>query len=270
MKRYASKHNVNSVLLIPLKARDTINYFLIFYAKDRRQEFTEHAIELLTFFGKEIMKALRIEKLDDVLHDFKNPGIAIAGFAKRAKKLLDREDFASMKDKIAEYLDIVVKETVRLQELAIYPNIEGRERVVDLTEVLKNRFRINKEAIREQKRLNIELIEDHLEGGLLIHCSPFGLERVLDNLLDNATKAIPEHGGELSIKCFRQDDMACLEICNTGKIPEENITQIRKGEVKGRGLNIIYRFIQAMHGNLEVSTDEDSTTFRVLLPLHTE
>lgn len=270
LKRYASKHNVNSVLLIPLKARDTINYFLIFYAKDRRQEFTEHEIELLTFFGKEIMKALRIEKLDDVLHDFKNPGIAIAGFAKRAKKLLDRDDFTSVKDKIAEYLDIVVKETVRLQELAIYPNIEGRERVLDLTEVLKNRFRINKEAIREQKRLNIELIEDHLESGLFIHCSPFGLERVLDNLLDNATKAISEQGGELSIKCFRQDDMACFEICNTGKIPEENISQIRKGEVKGRGLNIIYRFIQAMHGNLEVFTDEDSTTFRVLLPLHTE
>jgi len=270
LKRYASKHNVNSVLLIPLKARHTINYFLIFYAKDRRQEFTEHEIELLTFFGKEIMKALRIEKLDDVLHDFKNPGIAIAGFAKRAKKLLAQEDFASVKDKVAEYLDIVVNETIRLQELAIYQNIEGRERVVDLTEVLKNRFRINKEAIREQKRQNIELIEDHLESGLLIRCSPFGLERVLDNLLDNATKAIPEQGGELSIKCLRQDDMACFEICNTGRIPEENIAQIRKGEVKGRGLNIIYRFIQAMHGNLEVFTDEDSTTFRVFLPLHTE
>ena len=268
LKRYVSKHNVNSVLLIPLKARDEINYFLVFYATDRHQEFTEQEIELLSFFGKEIMKALRIEKLDDVLHDFKNPGIAIAGFAKRAKGFLEKEDIESVKDKIVEYLDIIVKETLRMQELVIYPNIEGRERIVDLTEVLKSRFRINKETIREQKRTNIKLIQDELEAGLFINCSPFGFERVLDNLLDNATKAIPEEGGDLSIKSYRSEGMACFEIHNTGKIPEENIEQIRKGEVKGRGLNIISRFIQGVHGKLDVFTNADSTTFRVIIPLY--
>ncbi|MEW6675844.1 MAG: ATP-binding protein [Nitrospirota bacterium] len=152
--------------------------------------------------------------------------------------------------------------------MAIYPSIEGRERVIDLTEVLKSRFRINEEAIREQKRINIKLIQDELQAGLLICCSPFAFERVLDNLLNNATRAIPEEGGELSIKSYRRGEMACFEICNTGRIPEENIEQIRKGEVKGRGLNIIYRFIQAMQGNLEVFTDADSTTFRIMIPLY--
>ncbi|MFZ6017422.1 MAG: GAF domain-containing protein [Nitrospirota bacterium] len=268
LKRFASKHNVHSVLLIPLKARDKINYFLVFYATDRRQYFTEQEIELLSFLGKEIMKALRIKKLDDVLHDFKNPAIAIAGFAKRAKRLLETENIESVKHKIAEYLDIVVKETTKMQEMAIYPSIEGRERVIDLTEVLKSRFRINEEAIREQKRINIKLIKDELQAGLLICCSPSAFERVLDNLLNNATRAIPEEGGELSIKSYRRGEMACFEICNTGRIPEENIEQIRKGEVKGRGLNIIYRFIQAMQGNLEVFTDADSTTFRTMIPLY--
>ncbi|MEW6570735.1 MAG: GAF domain-containing protein [Nitrospirota bacterium] len=270
LKKYATAHNVNSVLLIPLKAKDEINYFMVFYATDRRQEFTEHEIELLSFFGKEIMKALRIEKLDDILHDFKNPAIAIAGFAKRARKLIEKEDVEDVKDKIAEYLDIIVKETVRMQELSTYPHIEGRERVVDLTEVLKNRFKINAEAIREQKRTNIRLIADELEPGLSIYCSPFGLERMLDNLLDNATKAIPEEGGELLIKSYRKEDMASFEIRNTGKIPEEKIEQIRMGEVRGRGLNIIYRFVQAIHGKLEVFTDGDSTTFRAIIPLYRE
>lgn len=270
LKRYASKYNVNSVLLIPLRAKDEINYFLLFYAKDRRQEFTEHEIELLSFFGKEIMKALRIEKLDDVLHDFKNPSIAIAGFAKRAKKLLEEKDLNSVKDRIAEYLDIVIQEGVRMQELVILPNIEGRERAVDLTEILLNRFKINEEAINEQKRKNIKLVQDELQSGLYIYCFPFGLERVLDNLLDNATKAIPEQGGELSIKTYKNGDMACFEIRNTGKIPEESIEQIRKGEVKGRGLNIIYRFILAIHGRLEVFTDDDTTTFRASIPMYTK
>jgi signal transduction histidine kinase len=109
-----------------------------------------------------------------------------------------------------------------------------------------------------------------LQKGLFVYCYPFALERVLDNLLDNATKAIPLEGGELSIKSYQTDGMACFEIRNTGKIPEENIEQIRKGEVKGRGLNIIYRFIETMQGKLDVSTSEDSTTFRVMLPLHRE
>lgn len=270
LKRYASKQNVNSVLLIPMKAQEEINYFLVFYAKDRRQEFTEHEIELLSFFGKEIMKALRIEKLDDVLHDFKNPAIAIAGFAKRAKRILEKEDLQNAREKIAEYLEIVIQETTRMQELAIYPNIEGRERVIDLTEMLRSRFRINEEAIREQRRLNLTLVHDELEHGLLIYCSPFGFERVLDNLLDNATKAIPQEGGLLRIKSYRLDQKACFEIQNTGKIPEEKIEQIRKGEVEGRGLNIIYRFIKAIHGDLEVFTDNDSTTFRVMIPLYQE
>ena len=268
LKRYAARQNVNSVLLIPLKAMNEINYFLVFYAKDRRQEFTEYEIDLLSFFGKEIMKALRIEKLDDVLHDFKNPAVAIAGFAKRTKKLLENEDLASVKEKLSEYLDIIIQESVRMQELAIYPNIEGREREMDLSETLRRRFKINEEAIREQRRMNIHLIDDKREPGLQIYCSPLGLERVLDNLLDNATKAIPEEGGELSIKSYRSGDMAAFEIRNTGKIPKENIEQIKKGEVKGRGLNIIYRFIQANHGKLDVFTDNDSTIFRVMIPLH--
>jgi len=270
LKRYAARHGIQSVLLIPLRAKDEINYFIVFYNTDRRREFTDHEIELLNFFGKEIMKALRIEKLDDVLHDFKNPGIAIAGFAKRARKLLQTEDLNSVKDRVNEYLDIITQETARMQELAIYPNIEGRERVLDLTLILKNRFRINEEAIREQKRTNIILIQDELQPQLFVFCSPFGFERVLDNLLDNATKAIPEQGGELAIRSYRSDDMACFEIRNTGRIPQEKILQIQSGEVKGRGLNIIYRFIQAIHGKLEVSTDDHSTTFRVSIPTYKE
>ncbi|NWF97966.1 MAG: GAF domain-containing sensor histidine kinase [Nitrospirae bacterium] len=268
LKKYALKNNVNSVLLIPLKANEDINYFLIFYAIDRRQEFTENEIELLTFFGKEIMKALRMEKLDDVLHDFKNPAIAIGGFAKRAIRLLQNSDLNSTKNKINEYLEIISQEALRMQELVVYPGIEGRERIIDLTEVLNSRFRINEEAIREQKRTNIILIKNELQSGLYIYCSPFGLERVMDNLFDNATKAIPENGGELSIKSYRCEDNACFEIKNTGKIDEETMAQIKKGDVKGRGLNIIYRFIQGMHGSIEVFTDDNSTTFRIKIPLY--
>ena len=213
------------------------------------------------------MKALRIEKLDDVLHDFKNPSIAIAGFARRAKKFIETENLEDVKHKITEYIDIIYQEATRMQEIVIYPSIEGRERLVDLTEVLKSRFKINEEAISEQRRTNIHLVQVELHKGLYICCYPFALERVLDNLLDNATKAVPDKGGILSITSYQCGELACVEICNTGRISDDKIDQIRKGDVKGRGLNIIYRFVQGLGGKLEVSTDSDSTTFRMMIPI---
>ena len=57
------------------------------------------------------MKGLRLEKMDDILHDFKNPAIAVAGFAKRAKKLLEDGDYLSKKEKIDQALDIILRET---------------------------------------------------------------------------------------------------------------------------------------------------------------
>ncbi len=140
---------------------------------------------------------------------------------KGLKKLLEKEDLASLKDKIIEYLDIIVKETIRMQELAISPNIEGRERVVDLTEVLKNRFRINEEAIKEMRKTNITLIEDHLEPNLFIYCSPFGLERVLDNLLDNATKAIPEMVGYYQLRVIEMEIWLASKYEIQGKYPKK-------------------------------------------------
>ena len=53
------------------------------------RRFTDEEIEIFTFFGKELMKGLRLEKMDDILHDFKNPAIAAAGFAKRIQKILE-------------------------------------------------------------------------------------------------------------------------------------------------------------------------------------
>jgi hypothetical protein len=40
---------------------------------------------------------------------------------------------------------------------------------------------------------------------LWIRCFPFHIERVLDKPLHNASNAIPEEGGELSVQSYRKD-----------------------------------------------------------------
>ncbi len=268
---YMRKKKLNSVLLIPLKGRAEVRYFMVFYTADIRQEFTGAEIDLLTFFAKEVMKALRMERLDDILHDLKNPAIAIGGFARRARKLLDKNDLESVRDKIREALDIVVEETDRIQNLSTSAVIEGRERPVNVGETLKRRFRLNAEAVKRQGRTGIQAELQDVEEGLFIYCVPFELERVFDNLLMNAVQAVPGEGGFLRAKCFKHNNSYVnVEIINTGFIDEQQIRRIRSGEVAGRGLNIVFRFVESLAGNLDISNDGSQTTFTVSLPICAE
>jgi signal transduction histidine kinase len=267
LKRFLENQQINSVLYIPLKVNEVVNYFLVFDAQAYHQRFADEEIEIFTFFGKELMKGLRLEKMDDILHDFKNPAIAAAGFVKRVKKILDDGDYLSKKEKIDQGLDIILRETSRIQELALTLHGEGREEVVDLTGKLKGRFLINQEALEELNRENIHLIENDLQSPLWIRCFPLHIERVLDNLLNNASNAIPEEGGELSIRSYQKGVWAVAEITNTGQISEEDKDRYLLGEGKGRGLHITHRLVKRMGGKTEVDTKEGQTTFRVVLPL---
>jgi signal transduction histidine kinase len=267
LKRFLEIQQIHSVLYIPLKVNDVVNYFLAFDAQAHHRRFTEEELEIFIFFGKELMKGLRLEKMDDILHDFKNPAIAAAGFAKRIQKILEDGEYSSKREKVVQALDIILKETSRIQELALTLHGEGREEIVDLTEKLKRRFLINQETMKELKRENIHLVERDLESPLPIRCYPLHIERVLDNLFNNATNAIPQKGGELSIRSYRREWWAVVEITNTGQISEEDKKQYLHGEGKGRGLHITSRLVKLMGGKTEVDSVEGQTTFRVMVPL---
>jgi len=270
LKRFLEGQQINSVLYIPLRVNEVVQYFLVFDAQAHHRGFTDESIEVLVFFGKELMKGLRLEKMDDILHDFKNPAIAAAGFAKRVQKILQDGEYPSKKEKVDQALEIVLKETSRIQELALTLHGEVREEVVDLTEKLKKRFLINEEAMKELKRENIDLVERDLESPLWIRCFPLHIERVLDNLLNNASNAIPPEGGEISIRSYQKDSWAVAEIANTGKIREEDRDRLLLGDGKGRGLHITTRLVKGMGGKMEVESKEYLTTFRVMFPLVTE
>jgi signal transduction histidine kinase len=267
LKRFLRLQQIHSVLYVPLKVKDVVSYFLTFDAQAYHPRFTEEEIEIFTFFGMELMKGLRLEKMDDILHDFKNPAIAAAGFAKRIQKILEDGEYPSKKEKVDQALDIILKETSRIQELALTLHGEGREETVDLTEKLKRRFLINEEASRELKRENIRLIEGDLESPLRIRCFPLHIERVLDNLLNNATNAIPENGGDLVIRSFRQNSWAVAEIVNTGQISEEDRDRYLLGDGKGRGIHITTRLVKRMGGKIEVESGQGRTAFRLMFPL---
>ena len=268
LKNFAAAHSMNSILYVPLNEGEDITHFMSIDALDQRQRYSEGEIEIFVFLGRELMKAQRMERLDDILHDFKNPAIATAGFARRLKKLIEEEESLKNGATMKKYADILLEETSRLQEMALSIYQSGKEQVVNLTAVLLDRFAINKEVIKEILKQNVTLHEGPFDDPLYVQCYPLHLERILDNLLNNATNAIPLKGGILAIRTYARDDMACVEVSNTGMISEAERLRLLEGEGRGRGLYITYRIVRLLRGRIDVRTGINSTAVTVKIPLH--
>lgn len=267
IKHFLETQQIHSVLYIPLKVDEEVKYFLAFDAQAHHQRFRDEEIEILTFFGKELTKGLKLEKMGEILHDLKNPAIALAGFAKRIQKIVEEGDYPK-DEKMVQALDIILKESYRLQELAFTLYGERKESIIDLNDVVKRRFLICQETIKELKMDNIQLIPQEPESPLWIRCVPLHVERVIDNLLSNACNAIPEEGGGVvSVHTYPKDLWAVVEIINTGEILDEEKNRYLKGETKGRGLRICSQLVKHMGGITLVESKECQTSFRVMLPL---
>lgn len=266
LKRFALLHSINSILYVPLNVDGEVRHIMVFDALDQIQRYRDDEIDIFLFLGRELIKAQEMERLDDALHDFKNPAIATAGFARRLKKLLEQEDYVDSKEQILKYADILVEETSRIQELSLSIYKTGKEQLVNMTEVLKRRFEINKEAIREQGRRNIVSKEGAFQDDLNVWCHLIHLERVFDNLLSNATNAVPPGGGEIVIRTYAQGEWACAEISNTGHISEEDRLRILEGEGQGRGLYITHRIMGLFNGEIDIQSKKVTTTIVIRIP----
>jgi len=268
LKRLASDRNINSILYVPLNVEEDITHFMTFDALEQRKGYNPEEIEIFLFLGRELMKAQRMERLDDILHDFKNPAIATAGFARRLNQLLEKEYNLDTDSKIKKYLNVLMEETNRLQEMALSISHVGKEQRLNLTEVLKRRFEINKEVIKEQLRSNIILKEGPYQDPLYIRCYPLHIERVMDNILNNATNAIPLKGGTLSVRSYADGESACVEVTNSGPILEEERQRLLEGDVPGRGFYITHRIISLLKGNIDIRSSKETTTVLLRLPIY--
>ncbi len=266
LRHYMAVQRIHCVLYIPLHVDGIVQYFLAFDAQAQHQRFAEEEIMMFTFLGKELMKGLRLEKMDDLLHDFKNPAIAIAGFARRVQRMLEEAPGVPQREKIDQAVSIIASESLRIQALALTLHGEGKESVLDLNETLRRRVLINREAAAELGQKGIRHTEQESGIPLWIRCYPLHIERVLDNLLNNAAQASAQ-GGEVSIRCYQKTSWAIAEITNAGEMPEEEIARYLSGEGRGRGLHITTRLIKHIGGRMTVECEEGKTTVRLELPL---
>ena len=119
-------------------------------------------------------------------------------------------------------------------------------------------------------REEIRLVDQVSGASLPIRCFPLHSDRVLDNPLSNATHAIPEEGGELSIRSYQMDSWGVAEIINTARISKEDRERLLHSDGRGRGIPITLRLVLHMGGKFDVEVHEGRTIFRLFLPIANE
>lgn len=217
---------------------------------------------------------LRSDFVNNFSHEFKTPIVSIAGFA----KLLRRGNLPQAEQ--AEYLRIIEEESMRLSYMATNVlNLTKVENQTILTDVvpynLSEQLRgciLLLEREWEQKNLDLQLEL----GEYQIQANQELLKQVWINLLDNAIKFAPE-GHTVRVTIQPENTGLAVSITNTGsEIPLEkqdkifnkfyqaDESHVTKGN--GVGLAIVKRIVQLHEGSIELTSEQEVTTFTVRLP----
>ncbi len=225
----------------------------------------------LKAYEERMMKAERLaisgELTSSVVHEIKNPLVAIGGFARS----LWRSPNLGAKDR--EKLEIITNESMRL------------ERYLENLQSKVGKLKLESGDINQVIEVNCQLLQKEIsERKIVLHksLSPdvpscevdlVKIHEVFLNILQNSIEAITEEG-IIQVKTWQDSDRVCVSISDDGGgIKKGQINKIftpffsTKKEGSGLGLAFVQRIIMDHGGQISVtSTPGEMTTFLITLP----
>lgn len=207
--------------------------------------------------------------ISSLSHDLRSPLTNIKGYT---RGMLDG---TIDEDKKERYLKIVLNESDRLikmiNDLLDLSKMESGALVLNKTDFDLNEMIINvldsfeQSIIEKRIKLTIDLAHDKMKA----HGDYASIQRIVFNLLDNATKFV-EMDGTISIRTELKGDKYFVGISNTGRVlsPKEleaiwdRFTKLDKSRgldkaSSGLGLSIVKELVKAHHEKIEVYSNED-------------
>lgn len=208
--------------------------------------------------------------LSSVAHDMKTPLIAIGGFTLWVKRHIESHDPCH------EKLDIVVKETARLENMV--------KDMLDFAKPLE--LQLGDESIDRLVQESLAVVETvakdrqvKIRSRFIGRIAPAPLDgmrikQVLINLVVNAVQASPE-GETVTVACHQEQGRMVIDVSDRGSGIAEDRRELifspfftTKKEGTGLGLPIAKKIAEAHDGSLEILNNPDrGVTFRVTLPL---
>ncbi|MDD4858137.1 MAG: ATP-binding protein [Candidatus Krumholzibacteria bacterium] len=226
----------------------------------------------LKAYEERIMKAERLaisgELTSSVIHEIKNPLVAIGGFA---RNLFQSKNISgSDRDK----LEIIMNEALRL------------ERYLESLQSKVSEIKLEDGDINQVIEDNCQLLQKDCEDRgitILKSLAPdlprcqfdvVKLHEVFLNIIQNAIEAIRD-GGVIRLSSWQDSGKVCVQISDNGHgIPNDQIYKIftpfftTKEEGSGLGLAFAQRIVKDHGGNISVTSAEGKgASFLVTLPL---
>jgi signal transduction histidine kinase/PAS domain-containing protein len=246
-------------------------------SKKQLEEYTNNLEALVEERAKQLKDTERLAAIGAtagmVGHDIRNPLQTVIGEVYLAKDELETLPNSETKNYLKECLDTISEQTIYvnkivadLQDFArpLKPHIEK----VDCKAIINNT--ISSIRIPPNIQTSISVCENFPK----LDIDKLYLQRILQNLINNAIQAMP-NGGKLTINTSTQKDQVSITVEDTGKgIPEEIKNKLftplvtTKAKGQGFGLAVIKRFTEALGGTVNFESQLDKgTKFTVNLPI---
>ncbi|EAZ80841.1 sensor histidine kinase [Algoriphagus machipongonensis] len=217
--------------------------------------------------------SLRRELIANVSHDLRNPLAIINGYV---ETLQIKGDSVSEEDR-EKYLKIIGASTDKLSQLV--------SDLFDLSKLESGQMSLKMERMKIQELLydsslkyellaqskDIKITTQICQNLPLVKADLYLMDRVIQNLLDNAVKYTPKNG-EILIDACESNGGVSIKIRNSGSgIPQKDLESIfdryymidkeRKGiEGSGLGLAIVKRILEVHGSQIEIESDSVSYT----------
>jgi len=221
---------------------------------------------------------LRKELIANISHDLRTPLSVIHGYVETLT--IKMNDLTQ--EKQDKYLKIILKSTDRLKDLVsdlfqlsqlearqVKPNLE-KFAIAELINDLTAKYQL----LAKEKSITLEAQIEN--SNALVSADLALMERVLQNLLDNALRHTPDNG-EVSLGVSTVDNEVQVSVSNTGEgIPEEALNHIfdryftgeSRGIGSGLGLAIVKNILEIHNSVINVKSKlKEKTTFFFQLPL---
>ncbi|WP_042352810.1 sensor histidine kinase [Bacillus massiliigorillae] len=226
---------------------------------------------------------LKNELITNVSHDLRTPLTSMIGYLQLIESNKYKDEVELM-----YYADIAYEKSIRLKRMV---NDLFEFTKLQNDEIVLNTIRLNLNELLKQlvaqflpesgkRGVCIDLVEK--EMNVIFQADPDKLVRVFENIISNALKYGYE-GKDIDIIVDREDGFATVTIVNIGDpIPQAAIPLLfdrlyrvessRSSETGGTGLGLAIAkgIVDSHRGSIEVTSNEQRTSFKVLLPLSPE